>query len=112
MLNKKSFVLVIAVVASQLQDAVGDEVLTSSVALDNSFNQVLRHIGIVCQQLLGVLGQAVAAVTEGRIIVVTANTRIEANTVDNLLGVQPLALCIGIQFVKISHAQSQICIGE
>ena len=42
----------------------------------------------------------------------TANTRIKANTVDNLLSVKTLALCIGVQFVEVSHAQGQICIGE
>ena len=52
--------LSIAVVASQLQDAVGDEVFSCSITLNNSLNQVLRHIGIVCQQLLGILRQAVS----------------------------------------------------
>ena len=41
-----------------------------------------------------------------------ANTRIKANTIDDLLGVQPLAFCIGVQLVEISHAQSKICISE
>ena len=31
------------------------------LALDNCFNQVFRHISIICQQLLGVLGEAVPA---------------------------------------------------
>lgn len=52
---------IVAVVASQLQNTIGDEVLTGSVALDDSFNQILRHICIVSQQLLGVFRQAVAA---------------------------------------------------
>lgn len=47
--------------ASNLQNTVGDEVLTSSITLNNSLNQVLRYIGIVSQQLLGVFRQAVAA---------------------------------------------------
>ena len=54
-------VLVIAVVASQFQDAISNEVLSGSITLNNSFNQVLRHICIVSQQLLGILRQAVAA---------------------------------------------------
>ena len=41
-----------------------------------------------------------------------ANTRVKAYTVDNLLGVQALALCIGVQFIEVSNTQSQICIGE
>ena len=105
-------VLIVSIVTRQLQDTISDEFFTSSVALDNSFDQVLRHIGVVSQQLLGIFGQAVSAVTEGRIIVVAANTRIKANTVDDLLGVQTLALCISIQFIEVSHAQSQICIGK
>ena len=42
----------------------------------------------------------------------TTNTRIKANTVNNLLGIQSFALCIGIQFVEVSHAQCQICISK
>ena len=33
----------------------------AQISAANCFNQVLRHIGIVCQQLLGVLGQAIPA---------------------------------------------------
>ena len=51
-------------------------------------------------------------VTEGRVVVVAANTRIEADSVNNLLGVQTLALCISVQLVEVSHTQGQICIGE
>ena len=42
----------------------------------------------------------------------STDTRIKADAIDNLLGVQTLALCISVQFIKVSHAQSQICIGE
>ena len=41
-----------------------------------------------------------------------ADTRIKANAVNNLLGVQPLALCIGVQLIEVSNTQSQIGIGE
>ena len=41
-----------------------------------------------------------------------ADTRIKANAIDDLLGVQPLAFCVGIQFIEISHAQSQIGVSE
>ena len=38
-------------------------------------NQIFRYIGIVCQQLLGVLGQTIPAVAEGRIVVMATDTR-------------------------------------
>ena len=105
-------IFVIAVVTSQLQDTISDEVFTSSITFDNRLNQVLRHICVVCQQLLGILRQAVSAVAKTRIIVVATDTRIEADSINDLLGVQALAFCIGVQFVKISNTKSQICIGE
>ena len=41
-----------------------------------------------------------------------ADSRIQTHTIDDLLGIQSLALCVGIQFVEVSHAQGKICIGE
>ena len=41
-----------------------------------------------------------------------ADTRVQADTVDDLLGIQTLALCIGVQLIEVGNAQSQICIGE
>ena len=52
---------IVTIVASELQDTVSDEVLTSSIALNNSLNQVFRHICIICQQLLRIFRQAVTA---------------------------------------------------
>ena len=49
---------------------VGDEILTGAVALHNGRHHVLRHIGIVGQKLLGVLGEAVAAIAERRVVIV------------------------------------------
>lgn len=67
--NRDGFLLVlielilciVTIVASELQDTVSDEVLTSSIALNNSLNQVFRHICIICQQLLRIFRQAVTA---------------------------------------------------
>ena len=42
----------------------------------------------------------------------SADARIEANTIDNLLSVQPLHLSVGIQFIKIADTQCQISISE
>ena len=41
-----------------------------------------------------------------------ANARIKANAIDNLLRVQAFALRIGIQLIKVSHAQRQIGVGK
>lgn len=54
--------IVFAVGSGQFQYAVGDKILARAVAFDNGFDQVLRHVPVVGQQLLGILGQAVAAV--------------------------------------------------
>ena len=81
----------IAVVPGQLQHTVRDKVLAGAVAVNNGLDQLFGHIGIVGQQLLGVLGQAVAAVAEAGIIVVAADARVKADAVDDLLGIQTLA---------------------
>ena len=41
-----------------------------------------------------------------------ADARIQTHALDDLLSVQPLALCIGVQLIEVGNAQSQICIGE
>lgn len=47
-----------------LQYLVCHEVLAGAVGLHDGLDQVLRHVPVVGEQLLGVLGQAVAAVAE------------------------------------------------
>ena len=42
----------------------------------------------------------------------STDTRIKANTVNNLLSIQPLHLCIGIQFIEVANTQSQISISK
>ena len=42
----------------------------------------------------------------------STDTRIKADAVDNLLGIQPLHLCIGIQFIEVANTQSQISISK
>ena len=73
----------IAVIRGHLQDAVGDEVLAGAVALDDGMNQILRHILIIGEELLGVLGQAVAAIAEGRVVVIVADAGIQADAFDD-----------------------------
>ena len=53
----------IVVPACLAQHSVGDVVLARAVALDDGGHHVLGHVGVVGQELLGVLGQAVYKVT-------------------------------------------------
>ena len=86
---------------SNFKHPIRNKIFTSAVALNDCFNQVFRYIGIICEQLFSVLGQAVPAVTEAGIVVMSTDTRIKADAVDNLLSIQPLHLCIGIQFIEL-----------
>ena len=54
-------ILVIAVIASQLQNTVSDEIFSRAVAFHNCFDQVFRHISIICEQLFSIFGQAIPA---------------------------------------------------
>ena len=83
------------------QHLVGDEVLARAVGVDDGLDQVLRHVLAVGQQLLGVLGQAVAAVAEAGVVVVAADARLQAHALDNPRSIQPARACI-----EISHAQN------
>ena len=100
------------VIRIALQDPVGHETFAGFIRFDNSPDEVLRNIIIVGEQLLRILGQAVASVPEGGIVVVVANTRIEAHAFDNLPRVQPLRLRIGVQLVEERHPQRQISVSE
>ena len=85
------------------QDALGDEVLARTVRFDDRMDQVLRHVAVVGEQLLGVLGQTVAAVAERRVVVMVADARVEADAVDDLARVQPMRLGIGVQLVEVGE---------
>ena len=93
-------------------DAVSDEVLANGVGLDDSFDHCLGDIPIVGKQLLSVLGQAVAAIAKGRVVVVAANAGIHADAVNDLLGVESFSLCVCVQLVEIGDAHGEICVGE
>ena len=73
----------IVVPACLAQYGIGDVVLARAVALDDGGHHVLGHVGVVGQELLGVLGQAIAAVAEGGVVVVRADARVEADAFDN-----------------------------
>ena len=93
-------------------DAVSYEILANGVGLYDSFDHCLGNVAIVGKQLLGVFWQAVAAVAEGRVVVMTADSRIHADAVDDLLGVESFGLCISIQFVEIGDTHGEIRVGK
>lgn len=91
---------------------VGDEVLPGAVALDDGGHHLLRHIGIVGEKLLGVLGKTVASVAEGGVIVVGTDARVEAYAVDNGLRVEALDLGVGVKFVEVADAEGEVGVGK
>ena len=99
-------------VPHHLQHLVGDEVLAGAVGLDDGLDQVLGHVLVVGQQLLGVLGQAVAAVAEAGVVVVAADARLQAHAVDDVAGVEAADLAVGVELVEVGHAQRQVGVGE
>ena len=105
-------VIGIAIVPRFFQYRIGDIVLSRAIALHNRLNQVLRHIGVVRQELFGVLRQTVATIAEAWVVIVCADTWIQAHTLDDCLRVQALHLGIGVQLVEVAHSQCQIRIGE
>ena len=102
------FLAGIHAVPHHLQHLVGDEVLAGAVGLHDGLDQVLRHVPVVGEQLLGVLGQAVAAVAEAGVVVVAADARLQAHAVDDVAGVEAVDLAVGVELVEIGHAQRQI----
>ena len=95
-----------------LQYLARDEVLARAVALHDGGHHVLGHVGVVGQQLLGVLGEAVAAVAERRVVVVRPYPRVEAHPVYDGAGVQALDLGVGVQLVEVAHPESEVRVGE
>ena len=93
-----------------LQDTVRDIILAGAVALDDGGHHILRNIRKVGQELLGILGQAVAAVTEGGVVIVGADPGIQADAADDIPGIQALGFGIGIQLVKIGNTEGQISV--
>ena len=61
---------------SQAIIAICNKIFTSSITCYNCFDKVLRHICIICKQLFCVFWQTITTITETRIIIVIANSRI------------------------------------
>ena len=99
-------------VPHHLQHLVGHEVLAGAVGVHDGLDQVLGHVPVVGQQLLGVLGQAVAAVAEAGVVVVAADARLQAHAVDDVAGVEAADLAVGVELVEVGDAQRQVGVGE
>ena len=105
-------IIAVAVCSGNFKHSVRDKILTRPVAFDNSLNEVLRHILVICEKLLCVLWQAVSAVAEGGIVVKIADARIQAYALDYRGSVELFDLCIGVKLIKEGHAQRKICIDK
>ena len=91
---------------------VGDEVFAGAVGLDDGGHHVLGDMVVVGQELLGVFGQAVAAVAEGGVVVVGADARIQTDAFDDGLGVEAFDLGVGVEFIEVTDTQGQVGVGE
>ena len=67
---------------------------------------------IVRKQLLSIFGQAVAAITERRIIILVADSRVIADALDNVLRVQFLNLGVSVKLIEVSDAQGKIGVSK
>ena len=108
----EAVVVGIVVVAGLAQHGIGYVVLACAVAFHYRFDEVFRHIGIVCQQLLGVLGQTVAAVAERRVVVMRADAWVKAHTFYYGSCVESLYFGVGVELVEVAYTQGEICIGK
>lgn len=97
---------------TQRDDLVGQEVLAGAVGVDDRADQVLRHFGVIRQQLLGVLGQAVAAIAEAGVVVVRTDTRIEPDAHDHLARIHAARDAIAVELVEESDAHGEVGVGE
>ena len=100
------------VVSGTLQHTVGDVVFAGAVAVDDGLDEVLGHVVEVGEQLLGVFGEAVAAVAEAGVVVVGAYAGVEAYALDDGLRVEAFHLGVGVELVEVAHAQGQVGVGE
>ena len=103
---------VLVVVAGLAQHGVGDVVLAGAVGLHDGGHHVLRHVLVVGQQLLGVLGQAVAAVAEGGVVVVAADAGVQTYALDDGARVETFHFCVSIKFIEVAHAEGEVGVGE
>ena len=94
------------------QNLIDDKLLSRAVGIDDGADQVLGDVLEVGEELLGILGQAVAAVAEAGVVVVCPDARIQADSLDDIARVEALALGIGIELVEVRNPQRQIRVGK
>lgn len=92
----------IANIFNPVKNFVGDKVFTGTVSIHNCLDQILRNLVIVGEQLLGVLWQAVTAVSEAWIVVTVADARIKANAVNDFASVQSAAFSISVKLIEMA----------
>ena len=105
-------VVLVVVVTGHFEYAVGDEVFARGVRVDDGAHEVLGHVLVVGQELLGVLRQAVAAVTERGVVVHVADAGVETHTVDDLLRVEAFHFGVGVELVEVADAQGEVGVGK
>ena len=98
--------------ARLLEHPVRDEVLPRAVAVHYRLDQVLRNVRVVRKELLRVLREAVATVTERRVVVEVSDTRVQAHAPDDGGGVQALHLRVGVEFVEVAYTQGEVRVRE
>lgn len=86
--------------------------LARAVGIDDGVNQVLGNTLEVGEQLLGILGQAVATIAKAGVVVMGVNARVQANALDDIARVEAFALGIGVELVKARNLQRQVCVGK
>ena len=74
--HNRLLLAIVHAVPDHLQHLVGHEVLAGAVGVNYGLDQVLGHVPVVGQQLLSVLGQAVAAVAETGVVVVRSDAQL------------------------------------
>ena len=87
----------IAVIACLLEYGISNIVLTGTVALYDCLNQVLRNIGIIRQELLGILWQTITTIAEAWVVVMGADSWVKTYAIDDSLGIESLYLCVSRQ---------------
>ena len=92
----------IAVIACLLEYGISNIVLTGTVALYDCLYQVLRNIGIVCQELLGILWQAITTIAEAWVVVMGADSWVKTYAIYDSLGIESLYLCVCIQLIEVA----------
>ena len=94
------------------QHLTRDEVLARAVALYYRGHHVLGHVLVVRKELLRVLREAVSAVAEGRVVVMSPDPGIQADALDDGGRVQALDLGVRVQFIEIAHAEGKVSVRE